>query len=193
MNERQGQSNGQHLGDWVALAIQQLHQDRRLGGCDTLIRIDNLAEAADAPFQFDPVNGALHRKGCRVIPRGSRSALYSLWRIGPEEQKWSCPQCRPMPDEQRTDEEGDRIHLLFGLISVVDQFAGVLKERGRDFQKTSEGQKLATQLGGFYRSLGQREKEVLDTIISSLDQLTQRIREIDTGLNGANGPDKKDD
>jgi hypothetical protein len=188
-NEHQAQSGGL-IGDQVALAIQQLRPEGRLGQWDTLLRIDNQTEAAEAPFQFDAVNGALHRKGCKAIPAHARSALYGLQRIGPEEQKRACPRCRPVQNEQQTEPENDRADLLFGLISVVDQFSGVLKERGKDFKKSSEGQKLNAQLGGLYQTLGKREKEVLDTVFTSLDQIAKRLRDLDSGLNGSH---KKDD
>ena len=49
--------------------------------------------------QFDSARGRLHRRGCRFIPPSSRSALYALWQVSPEEEKLACPQCRPAPTE----------------------------------------------------------------------------------------------
>ena len=142
------------------------------------------AEAAAAPYQFDAVHGVLHRRGCRAIPPGARSACYGLWRIGPDEQKHACERCRPMPDQGRIPEEKDRTDLLFGLISVIDQFAGVLKERGKDYQKTDEGQQITARFGSFYRALGRREKEILDTVLGSLEALIDKARETEERLNG---------
>jgi hypothetical protein len=192
MNEDHGTPTGQ-LVDWAALELQRLHSEERLGGCDVLLRIDNHAETAQAPFQFDPVNGLLHRRGCRAIPSGALSALYGVWRIGSEEARCACQRCRPVPDENKATDHSDRADLLFGLLSVVDQFTNVLKERGRDYQKTNEGQKLSTQLSTFYRALGQHEKEVLDTVITALDQLVERLREANVTLRGARPPGERDD
>jgi hypothetical protein len=178
------------LGDQAALAVQELRQEGRLGQWNTLIRIDNRAEAAEAPFQFDAADGMLHRKGCKAIPSHARSALYGLWHIGSDDRRRACPRCKPVPDEQPAEPENDRADLFFGLLSIVDQFSGVLKERGKDFKQTSEGRKLSTQLGELYQALGKREKDVLETVLTSLDQLAQRMRDIDNGLGGSH---KKDD
>lgn len=186
-------ANAMPLGDQASLAVQQLHQDGKLGSPDRLLRIENRAETESAPFQFDAVNGILHRRGCSAIPHAARTALYGLWRFDSNDQRGACPRCKPVTDELKAAEQPERTDLLFGLISVVDQFAGVLKERGKDYQRTAEGQKLTAQLDSFYRTLGQREKEVLDTVLLSLDQLVQRIRQIDTGLNTANGEDFRKD
>jgi hypothetical protein len=93
-------------------------------------------------------------------------------------------------DERAVPEQADRADLLFGLLSVMGQFAGVLKERGRDYQRTSEGQELSSQLTSFYRALGQREKEVLDTVLASLGQLVERLHRIDEGLSASWSPGK---
>jgi hypothetical protein len=192
MNEGYGALTGQ-LVDWAALELQRLHGEERLGGCNVLLRIDNRVEAAEAPFQFDPVNGLLHRRGCRAIPGGAQSALYGVWQIGPEEAGRACKRCRPVPGDNTAADEADRADLLFGLLSVVGQFASVLKERGRDYQKSSEGRKLSTQLSTFYRNLGQREKEVLDTVLGTLDQLVERLREANQTLHGARPAGERDD
>ena len=180
MNE---QARERPLAERVALAIQDLHGNESHDRWNTLLRIDNRAEAAEAPFQFDAVHGVLHRRGCRAIPLGARSAVYSLWRVGPDELKRACERCRPVPEERATPNETERTDLLFGLISVIDQFGGVLKERGKDYQKTDEGRQITAQWGRFYRALGRREKEVLDTVLSSLEALIGKIREADERLN----------
>ncbi|MGH7119776.1 MAG: hypothetical protein ACREFP_12430 [Acetobacteraceae bacterium] len=170
----------------AALAIQELHRGEMLDGWETLLRIDNRAEAADAPFQFDAVHGVLHRRGCRAVPASAGAALYGLWRIGPDEQAYACGRCRPMAEESKRDGT-DRTDLLFGLASVIGQFAGVLKERGKDYQKTAEGQDIASQLSSFYRTLGRREKAVVDTVLETLEVLIGKLREADERLNRGSG------
>lgn len=181
------------LFDQAALAVQELRSRGRLGGPDFLLRIDNRAEAAEAPFQFDAANGIVHRRGCGAVPADARSALYGFWKIGPEDQQHACQRCRPVPDDHPKVEETDRTDLLYGLLSVVDQFAGVLKERGKDYQRTSTGQELGTRLGTFYDTLGRREKAVLDVILRSLEELVDRVEELDQGLKNARRHDDRDE
>ena len=121
---------------------------------------------------------------------GGRAAV-RLWHLSHDNVKHACKRCKPLPDEPNVNEPKDRADLLFGLVSLVDQFAGVLKERGRDYQSTEQGQQLSAQLGDIYRSLGRREKEVLDTVLGTLDTVIQRLRELDRSLNnnGAGGRD----
>lgn len=195
-NERGESRPGAGLGDWAALSLQRLRPRDPTLAARPLLRIDNRAEAMAAPFQFDAVSGTLHRNGCRAIPASARTALYALWRIGPEEQRRACPWCRPVPTEQHQDVPAERTALLFGLVSVIDQFAGVLKERGRDFQSSPGGQQLSAQLDQLYRGLGQREKALLDTVLSTLDQLVERLRKVDEELGRdpdgqANGGDRR--
>ena len=182
MNRREESGPGTGFGDWAALSLQRLRPRDPGRAARPLLRIDNRAEAVSAPFQFDVVSGTLHRNGCRAIPASARTALYALWRIGPEEQQRACPWCRPVPTEQHQDVPAERTALLFGLVSVIDQFAGVLKERGRDFQRSPAGQQLSVQLDQLYRTLGQREKALLDTVLTTLDQLVERLRKADEEL-----------
>jgi len=174
--------------DQAALAVQALHRAGRLGS-DVLVRIDNTEETAAAPYQFDAARGTLHRRGCRAIPDGA--PLYARWHLTRDDLKHACKRCKPLPDEQHNTEPTDRADLLFGLVSLVDQFGGVLKERGKDFRKTEEGQQLSAQLGAIYRNLGRREKDVLDTVLSTLDAVIERLRALDRSLN-RNGADGRD-
>ncbi len=170
----------------AALAIQELRRADRGAGWDTLLRIDASAEASRAPYQFDAAHGVLHRLGCRAIPARAAAALYGMWQIGPDQQAHGCARCKPMASEGKR-EETDRTDLLFGLVSVIEQFAGVLKERGKDYQKTDEGQKITMRLGGFYQALGRREKEVVDTVLDTLEALIGKVRETEQRLNRGQG------
>lgn len=173
---------GRPLVERAALVIQELHRGGRREGWDTLLRIDNRTEAARAPYQFDAVHGVLHRLGCKAIPASAAAALYGLWHVGPDEQAYACARCKPMAEESKR-EETDRTDLLFGLVSVIGQFAGVLKERGKDYQKTDEGRKITVQLGSFYQALGRREKEIVDTVLETLEALIGKLRDADERLN----------
>ena len=184
------QSASSQLFDLVALRLQEWHTEGKLKGTQPLLRIDNQKEVTKAPFLFDAVNGRLHLRGCRCIPKHSRSALYAVWRIENEEQQFACSRCNPVPTEDHSEDRGFASDLLYGFLSVVNQFGGVLRERGLEYRNSKEGQRLAEQLEGFYRDLGEREKKVLEAILVSLDGLAKTIKDIDAGLNGADGHDQ---
>ena len=172
--------------DQVALTLQAL---RNVGGLpsDVLLRIDNTKEAVAAPYQFDAAAGRLHRRGCRAIPEGA--PLYGRWHLSHDDLTVACKRCRPLPDETKPSEPTDRTDLLLGVLSLVSQFSSVIKERGKDYQKTDEGQALTAQLGAIYRNLGQREKDMLDAMLGTLDVVIERLRSLDRTLhkNGAGG------
>jgi hypothetical protein len=166
--------------DEAALALQGLRGAHNLP-TDVLLRIDNTAEAAAAPYQFDVVAGRLHRRGCRAIPEGA--SLYGRWHLGRDDLIVACKRCNPLPEQTKPSEPTERADLLLGLLSLVSQFSGVLKERGRDYQKTNEGQALTAQLGAVYRDLGRRERDLLDTALATLDEVTERLRAANRSLN----------
>lgn len=176
------------LFDQAALALQALRAGGRLGA-EVLLRIDNSAEAAAAPYQFDAAAGRLHRRGCSAIPDGA--PLYALWHLNRDHLTVACERCKPLSDETKPSETTDRADLLLGLVSLVSQFSGVLKERGKDYQKTDEGQALTAQLGAIYRNLGRREKDMLDMMLGTLDTVIERLHALERSLN-KNGVDGRE-
>lgn len=186
---------GAALIDVVAQSIQRLRSDRRQHNGRKererpLLRIDNLTDAARAPFQFDAAGGRLHRRGCRSISTRSRHALYGLWRIDPEECKLACPSCKPVPMEEKSRERGDATDILFGLVSLVDQFGSVLRERGREYRNSEDGHELGRRFEGLFQRLDQREQDFLSTLLNSMDGLITAVRDIDDRLNKSNREDK---
>jgi hypothetical protein len=180
------------IADAVGLHIQELHASGRLQGSQPLLKIDNRDRAVQAPFQFDAARGQLHRAGCRAIPRGSMSALYGVWKIAKEEEALACPRCKPMSD-QATDTKPDAkpgepdspVDLLFGVLSVVSQFGGVLRERGQEYRNSRAGALLGGQIEKIYNSVNEREKGILDLLASSLGSLAVAVRDMENGLNDA--------
>jgi len=168
------------LVDLVAQALQQLRHER------PLLRIDNLDAAAQAPYQFDAAAGRLHRRGCRSIPARSRLALYGVWRIGAEERKLACPRCQPVPMEQQPQDPGDATDMLFGLLSLIDQFGSVLRERGREYRNSDDGRQLSRRFEGMFQRLDRREQDVLATLMTSMDGLIKTVRDFDARLNEDN-------
>ena len=180
--------SGLRVADIVGLRIQELHTNGLLRGPQPLLRIDNREQAKRAPFQLDAATGRLHRIGCRSIPKGSRSALYGIWRIGKNDQLLACPRCKPMPkaDEKREDSEYPT-DLLYGLLSVVNQFGGVLRERGREYRTSRVGKLLGERIENMYRGINERERNILDVVLTSVDELASTIRNLDADLHGPNG------
>jgi len=178
------------LGDVLALKIQELR--RRQEEPRPLLRIDNRAEAAAAPFQFDTVVGRLHRHACRAIPSSSHTALYGLWQIPPQARQYACPVCRPEADEESEMAREGPTDYIYGLLSVLDQFGGVIRERGREFRESEEGQQIKAGLDGVYSTLEERERATLQVVLSSLDGLLATLTDIHQSLDappnhGANG------
>ncbi len=182
-----GQHEPASIGDLLALKLQQLHKERKLEGDQPLLRIDYREEAAQAPFQFDAARSKLHRTGCRAIPQSSRTALFGVWRIQPEDQKHACRRCCPGPESERTMDKNFTSDLFYGLLSIVDQFGNVLRERGREYRNSESGQQAELDIEGLYARLGKKEKETLDVVLSSLDDVLKMVRDFNRSLNGSNG------
>lgn len=186
-------NEGHHLSvsrvaDIVGLRIQELHTNGSLRGTQPLLRIDNREQAKRAPFQLDAATGRLHRVGCRSIPKGSRSALYGIWRIRKTDRPLACPRCKPMAkaDEKKEDPKYPT-DLLYGVLSVVNQFGGVLRERGQEYRSSRMGKVVGEQIETMYRSINERERSVLDTVLTSLEVLAGMVRNLEADLQGPNG------
>ena len=124
------------------------------------------------------------------------SALYGVWRIAEEEEKLACPRCDPMlrPEEKLGEKPADKplekpneaespLDLLYGVLSVIGQFGGVLRERGQEYRNSRAGTMLGAQIEKMYSTVSEREKNILDVMASSLNTLAVAIRELDDGLN----------
>ena len=77
--------------------------------------------------------------------------------------------------------------MLYGLLSVVNQFGGVLRERGQEYRKSGVGKLLNAQIENIYRAVNERERTVLNVVLTSLDELASTIRNLDADLNGPDG------
>jgi len=198
------------IGDFVALKIQELYKESKIDLREALLKIDNREEAAQAPFQFDPAAGLLHRRDCKAIPESARTALYGVWRISAVESRFACPRCNPAgtaekagaekktaekseterPASEKTEKapQGDVADLLYGVLSIVNQFGGVLRERGREFRKGGDGGRVKSELECLYAKLGEREKGLVMMTLLSLDQITRKLRDLDQGLSGGAKP-----
>jgi len=92
----------------------------------------------------------------------------------------------PPTDDKRQDPEYPT-DLLYGVLSVLNQFGGVLRERGQEYRSSPVGKVLGEQIGAMYRGINERERNVLDIILTSIDGLASTLRTLDADLNAANG------
>jgi hypothetical protein len=179
------------LGDRLALEIQALHRRGKLRDTQPLLRIDQRREAAEAPYQLDAVEGRVHRNGCRAIAASSKSALYGVWEFRSGEQHLACDQCKPMPTKRKkTTVEGleaPASDLLYGLLSILDQFGGVLRERGREYRRSHNGQQLRGGVRDLYESLGSNERDVLDVLANALGGLSDVVNDLQRSISATNG------
>jgi hypothetical protein len=170
-------------GDLFAIAIQHYRATGRLNGDQPLIRIDYREEAANAPFQFDPVRGTIHRTQCQAIPSDARSAIFARWRMQEEEAVMACLRCRPKPrGREPSVERNETLEVLYGIMSILGQFGTLLRERGKEFRNSEEGKQLEKRVEVLYANLDEQQKRTLEVVLLSLDQLIEVVRECDKRL-----------
>jgi hypothetical protein len=177
-----------HFADIVGLGIQELRSRGAIKGLQPLLRIDNRDRARSAPFQLDAATGKLHRRGCRSIPRSSRTALYGVWRIVENDKTIGCSRCDPMPSPgDKKDGPEQASDLFYGVLSVVNQFGSVLRERGQEYRSSPVGQVLGAQIDAMYRGVNERERIILDVVLKSIEDLANTLRDLDENITGMNG------
>lgn len=188
---RGGKEAGVTVADYAALKLQELHQEGRVKGEQPLLRIDNLQEAAEAPYQFDMAHAVLHRTGCPAIQGDAQTALYGIWEVNHDLLKHACPKCRPGLAQEPKVDANRSSDILFGFLSILDQFGSVLHERGKEYRNSERGRSLEKTMSGVLTGLDQTQRDTLDLMLKSLDRLVQVIEEINTGFeennNGHNG------
>jgi len=80
------------------------------------------------------------------------------------------------PDDHAVD-------MLYGVLSIVSQFGGVLRERGQEYRKSGVGAALGDRIEKIYAEVNERERGVLDVLTASLGTLAAALRDIEGGLN----------
>lgn len=177
--------------DLVALEIQEIFRTGRTDSEQGILRLDYTQEAAAAPFAFDMVSGTLHRAGCARIGRAAAGSLYALWRPGPEFSALACPKCRPGPGQNGETDREMSSDLLYGVLSIVDQFGSVLRQRGKEYRKSSRGRQLSRDLERLMSALDETQRESVSLAVTSLESLIAVLEQVNRGLerrgNGANG------
>lgn len=134
------------LADTLALRIQELRTKGLLKETETLLNLDYASQAAQAPFLFDMARGLLHRNHCTAIPTSSRSTLYAVWELTDGDEELACPTCCPQSGEQLQLQTAGTSDTVFGIISFLDQFSSVLRERGKEYRASNRGSPLVAQV-----------------------------------------------
>ena len=86
----------------------------------------------------------------------------------------------PVRDEHTVD-------LLFGFLSVVSQFGGVLRERGQEYRRSRSGAALGARVDKIYAEVNEGERRVLDVLTATLETLVVTLRDIEGGIKGEPG------
>ncbi len=175
----------------VALKLQTLRGADKIDDAQPLISLDYRKEAAAAPFQFDIANGKLHRTKCSAIPQESGTALYGIWVPGEGDMALACKQCKPVLSKSQNgvamgkgEDNGKDFarDIVFGFLSIIEQFGSVLTERGREYRSSDRGKQAEKAFEKLYGELDKKQKDVLDITIASLDTLIDVVRNFDQGL-----------
>jgi hypothetical protein len=80
------------------------------------------------------------------------------------------------------------LDIIYGFLSMVDQFGSVLRERGREYRNSRQGKRLAKDLGGMFSALDQTQQDALQLTLASLDGLVKAIEQANRSLAPDDGP-----
>jgi hypothetical protein len=140
----------EELADQIALNIQELRTQGLLEESETLLNLNYTARALEAPYLFDMVSGTVHRRDCKAIPATSRSALYAVWELHEGNEQSACPSCHPAADQQAALPVAGGADIFFGILSFVDQFSSILRERGTEYRQSEKGKALIGDLRSLF-------------------------------------------
>jgi len=172
-----------NVGDRLAIELQNLYQQGRIDSELGLLKIDYRDRAGEAPLCFDMANGTLHRTGCEAIPEEAASALYAVWQPDPGAEALACPSCKPTSPEGTGMSDDRGADIVYGLVSILDQFGSVLRERGREYRNSSRGRQMTRDFDQLLSTLDQTQHEALQLTLSSLDGLIKVVAQIGDSLN----------
>jgi hypothetical protein len=74
------------------------------------------------------------------------------------------------------------LDIIYGFLSIVDQFGSVLTERGREYRNSRRGRRLAKDLSGMFSALDQTQQDALQLTLASLDGLVKAIEQANRSL-----------
>ena len=77
--------------------------------------------------------------------------------------------------------------MLFGFLSIVDQFGTVLTERGREFRESPRGKGIEHSLSGLLKELESANRQGLDVIGTTVDAMVRMINQYNEKYKEENG------
>jgi hypothetical protein len=164
------------IGDNIALKIQELKKKGKIDDRQPLLRIDYRSEAARAPLIFDIAKGKLHRANCRAIPKDSKAALYGIWEFEDADIKLVCNKCKPDMEKRGRVDKDKFSDMMYGFLSILDQFGSVLNERGKEYRNSDRGKALEKAFETVTSSLDVKQKNALNTLSSVMGNLFEVVK-----------------
>ncbi|GJQ23941.1 MAG: hypothetical protein HBSAPP01_17310 [Candidatus Brocadia sapporoensis] len=171
------------IGDALALKIQTLRKKGKIDDEQPLFRLEYRKEAKKAPFQFDVATAIVHKTGCTAIPDSSEYTLYAMWKL--RERVLACEKCRPDLIKKETTMKKDVISdIVYGFLSILEQFGSVLVERGKEYRNSKQGKQVAKTVDNILSELDIRQKKGVKFAMSSLNSLLEIVQEYNDSFNG---------
>lgn len=178
------------LFDRFSIELQSLYRSPSEKEKSPLFNVSNESEAANAPFQYDSANAVLHRTGCPFIDEKYNLSIFALWEIKEEDLAFACKKCKPVLIRREGVEKDSVSDMMYGILSLIDQFGSVLIERGKEYKKTGRGKILAHSLGD---SLNEKQEKLLDKSIASLDLFINTLHQLNLQMEGKEEAEKEEE
>jgi len=195
-----------HPADRLFLTIQDLYKAGKISDEMPLLKIDYRERAEQAPFQFDIVNARLHRTTCIEIKSKAGAPLYAVWKPTKEDIRLACDTCRPAAVRGEAVERDNALDIVFGFLSLIDQFSSVLKERGREYRASRRGKAFSEALNALSEEPNGKRRNGKSGVIPVMEALQEILQGCNESLlargngaiagkpksNGAAGPRRRE-
>lgn len=96
------------------------------------------------------------------------------------------PKAEAKPDAAQAagrPQDEHAVDMIYGFLSIVAQFGGVLRERGQEYRRSRAGAEVGARIEKIYAEINEGERRVLDVLTTSLDTLAVALRDIEGGIN----------
>ena len=176
------------IGDAIAVKLQTLRAEGKIKDEQPLLKLDYRDQGAKAPFQYDVANATVHRTECSAIPDSSQYALYAMWELKESDRKFACRKCRPELIKNNGMKKDITSDIMYGFLSILDQFGSVLAERGKEYRNSRHGKQVSNTIDTILSELDNQQRDGIKFALSSIDSLLRLIHEYNNTFkeNGAN-------
>lgn len=185
---RQRKLGFSEIGDAIAVKLQALRTEGKIDNEQPLLKLDYRDEGAKAPFQYDVATATVHRTGCSAIPDASQYAIYAMWELSEKESGLACRKCRPELRKNSDMKKDITSDIMYGFLSILDQFGSVLAERGKEYRNSIGGKQVSKSIDNILSELDNQQREGIKFALSSVDSLLKLVHGYNSALqgNGAN-------